>query len=67
MKNPAWSEIFQHQSESTSHAPPLSKQLITPTQILESALELHDMDVDGNFLEPSHESMEVNCPAQYYC
>ena len=35
-------------------------KLIPPTQILENALELYDMDLDGNFLEPSHQSMEVD-------
>ena len=34
-KESAWSEIGQHQSESASHAPSPSKQLITWTQILE--------------------------------
>ena len=51
---------LQHQSESASHAPSPSKQLITPTGILESALKLYDMDVDCDFLKPSHEGMEVN-------
>ena len=60
IKNPAQSEIAQHQSESASHAPSPSKKLITPTEILESALKLYDMDVDCDFLKPSHESMEVN-------
>ena len=40
MKNPALSEIAQFLSENASHAPSPSKQLITPTEILESALEL---------------------------
>ena len=60
IKNPARLKIVQHQSGSASHAPPPSKGLITPTQIIESAPELYHMDVDSNFLEPSHESMEVN-------
>ena len=59
-KESAWSEIAQHQSESASHAPSPSKQLVTPIQMFESALELYDMDVDCDFLKPSHESMEVN-------
>ena len=59
-KNPAWSEIVQHQSESASYAPSPSKQLITPAEIRESALELYDIDVDSDFLEPWHESMDVH-------
>ena len=59
-KESAWSEIAQHQSESASHAPSPSKQLVIPIQMFESALELYDMDVDCDFLKPSHESMEVN-------
>ena len=62
--NPAWSKIVEHQSGSASHTPPPSKGLISPTQILESTPEVYHMDVDGDvdgdFLEPSHESMEVN-------
>jgi len=77
IKNPAWSKIVQHQIGSASHAPPPSKGLIAPTQILESAAELYHMDVDRDFLETSHESMEVNsaqpnivagpCKLQLYC
>ena len=59
IKNPARSKIVQHQSGSASHAPPPSKGLIAPTQILESAPELYHMDVGSDFLEPSHQSMEV--------
>ena len=62
-ENPAWSEIAQLLSENASHAPSPSKQLITLTQILESALKIYHMDVVCGFLKPSHESMEVN-PAQ---
>ena len=57
IQNPAQS---RHQSGSASHAPPPSKGLGSPTQILESTPEVYYMDVDGDFLEPSHESMEVN-------
>ena len=60
IKNPARSKMVQHQSGSASHAPPPSKGLIAPTQILESAPELYQMDVGGDFIEPSHESLEVN-------
>jgi hypothetical protein len=60
IKNPAQSKIVQHQSGSASHAPPPSKGLIALMQILESAPELYHMDVDSDFYEPSHESMEVN-------
>ena len=60
IQNPAWSKIVEHQSGNASHAPPPSKGLIAPTQILESTPELYHMDVDDDFLEQSHESMEVN-------
>ena len=60
IKNPAWSKIVEHQSGSASHAPPPSKGLIAPTQILESTPELYHMDVDDDFFEPSYEGMEVN-------
>ena len=60
IQNPARSKIVEHQSGSASHAPPPSKRLISPTQILESTPELYHMDVDGDFIEPSHETMEVN-------
>jgi hypothetical protein len=57
LKNPAQSKIVQHQSESAS---PASKISMPPTQILESAPELYHMDVDSDFLQLPHESMEVN-------
>jgi hypothetical protein len=60
INNPAHSKIVQNQSGSASHAPSASRGLISPTQILRSAPELYHMDVDSDFLEPSHESMKVN-------
>ena len=60
IKNPAQLKIVQHQSEIASHALSPSKGSIAPTQILESVAEIYHMDADSDFLEPSHESMEVN-------
>ena len=62
IKNSDWSEILQHQSGSASHASPPSKGLISPGQIVENAPELYYMDGDSDFLEPSHENMEVDSP-----
>jgi hypothetical protein len=59
-----FSKIVQNQIRSASHAPSPSRGLISPSQILRSAPELYHMDVDSDFLEPSHESMKVN---QYFC
>jgi hypothetical protein len=60
INNPAQSKIVQNQSGSASHAPSPSRGLISPTQILRSAPELYLMDVDSDFLEPSHESVKIN-------
>ena len=40
----------KHQSESASHTPPSSKELIALTQILESAPELYHINVDSDFI-----------------
>jgi hypothetical protein len=60
INNPAQSKIVQNQRGSASHEPSPSRGLISPTQIPRSVPELYRMDVDSDFLEPSHESMKVN-------